>query len=91
MRDIIIYENTAGNVEVTVEQESVWLNLNQLSTLFQRDKSVISRHIRNIFAEDELERVADFATTAYDGKSYQIEHFNIDRFNSSNARQGTST
>ncbi len=81
MSDIIIYENTAGNVEVTVEQESVWLNLNQLSTLFQRDKSVISRHIRNIFAEHELERipvVANFATTANDGKSYQVEHFNLD-------------
>jgi len=81
MSDIIIYQNSAGKVEVTVEQENVWLNLNQLSVLFQRDKSVISRHIRNIFAEDELERisvVANFATTAQDGKTYQIEHFNLD-------------
>jgi prophage maintenance system killer protein len=49
--------------------------------LFQRDKSVISRHLRNIFAEDELERVsvvANFATTANDGKSYQVEYFNLD-------------
>jgi len=62
--------------------------------LFQRNISVISRHIHNIFAEDELKRVsvvANCATTADGGKSYQIEHFNLDRFNSSNARQGTST
>ena len=81
MSNIIIYQNTAGNVEVKVEHESVWLNLNQLSILFQRDKSVISRHIRNIFAEYELERtsvVANFATTANDGKNYQVEHFNLD-------------
>lgn len=81
MNDIAIYKNSSGDVEVTVEQESVWLNLNQLSTLFQRDKSVISRHLRNIFAEDELERVsvvANFATTANDGKSYQVEYFNLD-------------
>ncbi len=81
MNDIAIYKNSSGDVEVTVEQESVWLNLNQLSSLFQRDKSVISRHIRNIFAEDELERVsvvANFATTANDGKSYQVEYFNLD-------------
>ncbi len=81
MSDIAIYTNSSGHVEVTIEQDSVWLNLNQLSLLFQRDKSVISRHIRNIFIEHELERVsvvANFATTANDGKNYQVEHFNLD-------------
>lgn len=81
MNVIAIYTNSSGHVEVTVEQDSVWLNLNQLSLLFQRDKSVISRHIRNIFVEHELERVsvvANFATTANDGKNYQVEHFNLD-------------
>ncbi|HNJ87686.1 MAG TPA: hypothetical protein PKU92_13945, partial [Agitococcus sp.] len=75
MSDIAIYTNSSGHVEVTIEQDSVWLNLNQLSLLFQRDKSVISRHIRNIFIEHELERasvVANFATTANDGKNYQV-------------------
>jgi hypothetical protein len=91
MNQILIEPTTNVSKMEMVQQDSIWLNHNQLGVLFQRDKSVISRHIRNIFAEDELERVADFATTAYDGKSYQIEHFNIDRFNSSNARQGTST
>ncbi|HNN27563.1 MAG TPA: virulence protein RhuM/Fic/DOC family protein [Agitococcus sp.] len=81
MSDIAIYTNSSGHVEVTIEQDSVWLNLNQLSLLFQRDKSVISRHIRNIFIEHELERVsvvANFAITANDDKNYQVEHFNLD-------------
>jgi hypothetical protein len=55
--------------------------LNQLTELFQRDKSVISRHIRNVFDEGELVRkgvVANFATTAADGKTYQVEFFNLD-------------
>jgi len=59
----------------------LWLNLNQMAALFGRDKSVISRHLRNIFREGELVRdsvVAFFATTATDGKTYTVEHFNLD-------------
>ncbi len=67
--DVLLYVTEDGTVklEVTMESETVWLNLNQLCELFQRDKSVISRHIKNIFAEGELEQdsvVAFFATTA---------------------------
>ena len=61
--------------------ETCWLSLNQLADLFQRDKSVISRHIKNIFDEGELVRkavVANFATTATDGKTYQVDHYNLD-------------
>jgi hypothetical protein len=68
-------------IEVRVESESVWLSLNQIAALFGRDKSVISRHISNVFKEKELVRrsvVADFATTASDGKTYRVEHFNLD-------------
>jgi hypothetical protein len=68
-------------IEVRVESESVWLNLNQIALLFGRDKSVISRHISNVFREKELVHssvVAFFATTAADGKTYQVEHFNLD-------------
>ncbi len=67
-----------------MEAESVWLNLNQLSVLFQRDKSVISRHIRNIYSEGELIReatVANFATVQLEnGRSVlrQIECYNLD-------------
>ena len=52
--------------------ETVWLSLDQMADLFQRDKSTISRHIENIFSEGELDRntvVANFATTVADGKT----------------------
>jgi hypothetical protein len=57
----------------------VWLFLNQLSALFEQNKSVISCHLENIFKEDELSRpavVAKNATTAGDGKKYEVEYFN---------------
>ena len=59
----------------------VWLSLTQLAELFQRDKSVISRHIASVFEEGELVRdavVAEIATTARDGKTCQVEYFNLD-------------
>jgi hypothetical protein len=68
-------------LQVRVQDETVWLSLNQMAELFQRDKSVISRHINNVFDEEELVRdrvVADSATTAADGKTYQVEFFNLD-------------
>jgi len=81
--EIIIYqtENGQTELEVRLEQETLWLNLNQIASLFGRDKSVISRHLRNLFLTGELVRnavVAFFATTAADGKTYQVEHFNLD-------------
>src|SRR3546814_6522128 len=63
-----------AQLEVTVDQDTAWLSLDQMAALFVRDKSVISRHIRNVFKEGELERssvVAKNATTASDGKTYQ--------------------
>ena len=74
-------EDGAARVEVRVLGDTVWLSLTQLAGLFDRDKSVISRHILNVFEEGELERgsvVAEFATTAADGKVYRFEHFNLD-------------
>ena len=64
-----------------LKRETVWLSLNQLADLFGRDKSVTSRHLRNVFKEGELVRtevVAKNATTASDGKIYQVEYFNLD-------------
>ena len=64
-----------------VENENVWLSLKQITNLFKKDKSVISRHIRNIFNESELQEesvVAFFATTADDGKNYQVKYYNLD-------------
>ena len=80
---IIIYEDTNGEVklDVSLENETVWLSQKQLEVLFDRDKSVISRHIKNIFKEGELDRdsvVAKNASTASDGKIYQVEFYNLD-------------
>ncbi len=81
--EIIIYQSEDGltHIDVKIDNETVWLTLDQMATLFDRDKSTISRHIKNIFDEGELEResvVAKFATTAADGKTYQVDHYNLD-------------
>ncbi len=81
--ELLIYQTDAGQprIEVRLQDETVWLSLNQMAELFQRDKSVISRHISNIFKEGELSRdsvVAKFATTAADGKRYQVDFYNLD-------------
>ena len=80
---IIIYEAAGQAVEVRLDAnaQTVWLSLQQLADLFERDKSGISRHLNNIFKEGELDRtavVAKNATTAADGKTYQVEYFNLD-------------
>ena len=81
--EVLLYQTEDGQtrLETRMMGETVWLSLGQMSTLFQRDKSVISRHIKNIYEEGELTRarvVANFATTAADGKTYQVEYFNLD-------------
>ncbi len=76
-----ITEDGQTKIEVTYDNETVWLSLNEISELFQKNKSTISRHIKNVFEEGELERnsvVANFATTASDGKTYNVEYFNLD-------------
>lgn len=81
MTEIAIYQRQDGSIDVQLEHETVWLSIMQMSTLFGRDKSVVSRHLRNVFAEGELSResvVANFATTADDGKIYQVDHYNLD-------------
>ena len=76
---ILIYTTEDGltKIDTTFDGDTVWLSIDQMAELFQRNKSTISRHIKNIFAEGELERdsvVAKFATTAADGKTYQVEN-----------------
>jgi len=80
---VVLYQTPDGatSLAVHLEKETVWLTLNQISDLFRRDKSVISRHLHNVFREGELLRksvVAKYATTAADGKTYQTEYFNLD-------------
>ena len=81
--EIIIYKTSKNEVslDVRLEEETVWLTLDQMALLFGRDKSVISRHIKNIFQERELNRkavVAKIATTASDGKVYQVDYYSLD-------------
>lgn len=81
--DIIIYQTEDGltKINVNIQGETVWLSLDMMAELFQRDKSTISRHIKNIFSEGELPPdsvVAKFATTASDGKTYQVDYYNLD-------------
>lgn len=81
--ELIIYQTEDGRtkIDVHMENETVWLSLDQMAELFQRDKSTISKHIKNIFNEGELERgavVANFATTATDGKTYHVDYYNLD-------------
>ena len=81
--ELIIYTTEDGltKVDVTFDEDTVWLSLDQMAELFQRDKSTISRHVKNIFDDGELNRssvVANFATTAADGKTYQVDYYNLD-------------
>ena len=74
-------EDVVTKVEVTFDNDTVWLSLDQIADLFQRNKSTISRHIKNIFLEGELSRnsvVANFATTGSDGKRYHVDFYNLD-------------
>ena len=77
--EIILFENQDVKLEVNMKDETVWLSLDQMARLFDRDKSVISRHIKNAL-EEELDNsvVAKFATTARDGKTYQVDYYNLD-------------
>lgn len=80
---LLLYQSEDGKVKIDVrfEGETVWLSLDQMATLFARDKSTISRHLKNIFEEGELARqsvVANYATTASDGKIYQVDFYNLD-------------
>ena len=81
--EMMIYTTEDGltKIETTFDGDTVWLSIDQMAELFQRDKSTISRHIKNIFTEGELKReavVANFATTAADCKTYQVDYYNLD-------------
>ena len=81
--EIVIYQSQDGlaKFDVRLENETVWITQDQMTELFQRDKSTISRHLKNIFNDGELDEksvVAFFATTATDGKIYQVAYYNLD-------------
>ena len=80
--EIILYQpDNEVKLEVRLENETVWLSIDEMSQLFGRDISVIGKHIRNIFKEGELVKDsvwAKFAYTASDGKIYQVDYYNLD-------------
>jgi len=81
--EIIIYQTDDGlsKIEVNLKNETVWLSIDQMAELFQRDRSVIGKHVRNIFKEGELVKDsvwAKFAYTAADGKVYDVDFYNLD-------------
>lgn len=79
--EIFKTEDEHIQLQVSLDGETVWLNRHQFALLFDRDIKTIGKHITNVFSEGELEKdsvVAKFATTAEDGKTYQIEHYNLD-------------
>ncbi len=96
--EVLVYQAPDGQVRVDVrlERETVWLTQQQMADLFGRERSVVTKHIRNVFKEGELEPAAvraQFAHTAADGKTYAVDHFNLDAILSVgyrvNSKQGT--
>ena len=80
---VLLYQTEDGKtqIEVTLENETVWLSIDQMAELFQRNKSTISRHIKGVLESGELDAnsvVAFFATTAADGKKYNVAYYNLD-------------
>lgn len=83
--EIIIYQpDSTLSLDVRVENETVWLNRNQIALLFDRDVKTIGKHINNALKEEleGLSVIAKFATTASDGKTYQVEYYNIEMITS---------
>lgn len=80
--EIILYQpDDEVRLEVRLENETVWLSIEEMAQLFGRDISVIGKHIRNVFKEGELQKEsvwAKFAYTASDGKTYQVDYYNLD-------------
>ena len=81
--DMIIYTTEDGltKVETTFDGDTVWLSMDQMAELFQKDRSVIGKHVRNIFKEGELEKEsvwAKFAYIATGGKVYNVDYYNLD-------------
>ena len=79
----LLYQTPDGDsqIEVKLQNDTVWLSLDQMAELFQRKKSTISRHIKNVLEDGELDAdsvVANFATTATDGKNYSVAYYNLD-------------
>ena len=83
MSEVVIYEAEDGQtrLQVNLDRDTVWLTQEHMAKLFGRERSVITKHIRNVFKEGELAEDsvrAKFAHTAADGKTYQVDYYNLD-------------
>ncbi len=96
--EIVIYQSAAGGprLDVRVEKDTIWLDAHQMAELFERDRTVIVRHIRNVYATGELAPEATCAKNAQvaaDGKIRQMDLYNLDMILSVgyrvNSRRGT--
>ncbi len=81
--ELIVYQSDDGQavVDARLKNETVWLSQNQMQELFGRERSVLTKHINNVFKEGELDKdqvCAKFAHTAADNKTYQVTHYNLD-------------
>ena len=77
--EIVLFKNQNVKLEVNMKDETVWLNANQMAELFGRDYKTIRKHINNVLKEElDNSTVANFATTAKDGKNYQVDYYNLD-------------
>ncbi len=95
-KGVVIYQAKNGAIELRGDaaHETIWASLDQIAAVFGRDKSVVSRHLKNIFKERELDRdsvVAKNATTAADGKMYNVEYYNLDAIISVGYRVNSKT
>lgn len=78
MSEVIIYQGEQARVEVRLEKESVWLTQEQIGQLFQRERSVITKHIRNVFAEGELEEKSNVQNLHIAGSDKPVKFYNLD-------------
>ena len=79
--EIILFENQGVKLEVNLKDETVWLTQKQMAELFDKDRRTITRHIQNIYKDDELEEnsvCSFFEHTAEDGKNYKVQYYNLD-------------
>ncbi len=78
MTDITIYQTESGTVEVRLEKDTVWLRQEQMSQLFGRERSVITKHLRNVFAEGELEEESNVQNLHIAGSDKPVKFYNLD-------------